>query len=305
MTAPDSNPHRRDVLRLAGTTAVAAAAWSCSSPGTAPESKPDEPRPTERMPVLFFGHGSPMNAIVDNRWSEGFKKMGASLPKPRAVLAVSAHWCTTGTQLTASDPQPTIHDFMNFPKPLHELQYPAPGSPGLADRVVSLLKDRAITAPATSLDWGLDHGTWSILTHLIPEADVPVVQLSLDIRLSSEQNFELARALHELRDEGVLILGSGNVTHNLQEAMSERRGDTTPDWALEFDRDVAQAILDRNTSHLVGTWPSGRHAHRAHPTPDHWYPLLYAYAATDEDDVVSFPVAGFSGSLSMRAVRWG
>lgn len=301
MNAPESHPHRRDVLRLAGTTAAAAAAWSCS----APERTPEEPRSTERMPVLFFGHGSPMNAIVENRWSEGFRKMGESLPKPRAVLAVSAHWCTTGTQLTASDPQPTIHDFANFPQPLHELQYPAPGNPELARRVVALLKGRAISAPATSTEWGLDHGTWSVLTHLIPDADVPVVQLSLDIRLSSEQNFELARALSELRDEGVLILGSGNVTHNLQEAMSERRGDATPDWALEFDRDVAQAILDRNTPHLVGTWPSGKHAHRAHPTPDHWYPLLYAYAATTADDPVTFPIAGFSGSLSMRAVRWG
>jgi len=162
--------------------------------------------------------------------------------------------------------------------------------------------------PAVSDDWGLDHGTWSVLRHAMPKADVPVVQLSLDGQLTANQQFELARALHQLRSEGVLILGSGNVTHNLRDATSRvATGDLAiPTWADEFDREVARALRERDTKHLVQAWPDGPHARQVHPHPDHWFPLLYAYAATDDGDAVSFPVEGFDlGSLSMRAVRWG
>ncbi len=261
-----------------------------------------------RMPVLFLGHGSPMNAIDDNRWSRAFRSIGASLPRPTAVLAISAHWWTEGSFLTGGARPPTIHDFGGFPRRLSEVQYPAPGSPDLAARTAALLATATAPPAAERTDWGLDHGTWSVLRHLLPAADVPVVQLSLDGRLTARQHLELGRALRDLRDAGVLILGSGNVTHNLRDAMQRvAAGDpTTPDWALQFDREVAAAVSEGDTRHLVEAWPDGRHARLAHPHPDHWFPLLYAHAAAERADAVSFPVEGFDlGSLSMRAVRWG
>ena len=256
------------------------------------------------MPVLFVGHGSPLNAIEDNRWSRAFSALGHELPRPRAVLAVSAHWWTEGTFLTGMEHPRTIHDFSGFPRALHEVEYPVPGSPDLARRVAALLEGAA----SVTDDWGLDHGAWSVLRHLIPEADVPVVQLSLDARLDAEGHLELGRGLRTLRGEGVLILGSGNVVHNLRDAMQRAStgAPTTPEWAEAFDRDVARALRERDSGRLVRAWPDGEQARQAHPHPDHWFPLLYAYGATDERDTPSFPIEGFDlGSLSMRAVRWG
>lgn len=305
------HPHRRDTLRAAAALAGAAAA------GGAAVAQPleqalgrDDTNRGSRAPVLFLGHGSPMNAIEENRWSDAFQRIGESLPRPTAVLAVSAHWWTKGTLVTTNESPRTIHDFGGFPAALFEVRYPAPGSPDLARRVRRLLAERARDdrIVRTATDWGLDHGTWSVLRHLLPDADVPVVQLSLDAGLTPAQHLELARGLSELRDDGVLILGSGNVTHNLPDAMARARdgGGPPPEWATRFDAEAASAIEARDTKHLVARWPDGQDARRAHPHPDHWLPLLYAYAASDAADGATFPIEGFDlGSISMRAVRWG
>lgn len=265
----------------------------------------------QRAPVLFLGHGSPLNAIEDNRWSRGFQAVGEQLARPRAVLAISAHWWTRGTLLTAGAQPKTIHDFGRFPRELFEVRYPAPGSPDLAARVVALLERQMAEqhAPAQLSDaWGLDHGTWSVLKHVFPEANVPVVQLSLDQHKSPAEHARLGASLRDLRSEGVLILGSGNLTHNLPDAAQRRSkaAEEVPTWAREFDDTAARMIEQRDGQRLMQLWPDGLHARQAHPHPDHWLPLLYAQAATHQDDAMAFPVDGFDwGSLSMRSVRWG
>jgi 4,5-DOPA dioxygenase extradiol len=289
--------HRRDFLRTAlGATAATAACRRT------PEPKAERAGPL--LPVLFVGHGSPINAVEDNQWSRGFKAMAALLPRPRAVLAVSAHWYLPGTFLTDNARPPTIHDFGGFPQQLHDLQYPAPGDLALARRVVKLLgPERA----ALRGDWGLDHGTWSVLHHLIPAADVPVVQLSLDRGLSPAAHLGLARALAPLRAEGVLLLGSGNVTHNLREAMrSWQTGDpTTPPWAASFDGDVARAAEQHDGAFLARAVESDA-GRMSHPTVDHYLPLLYVVGAATTRDRVRFPLTGFDGgSLSMRSILIG
>ena len=251
-----------------------------------------------RMPVLFAGHGSPMNAIEDNVWSRGHAALASLAPRPRAILAVSAHWESDGTFTTLDDPPATIHDFGGFPAALHAMRYPARGDKALAERAARL------TGGAAADGRGLDHGTWSVLHRMYPAADVPAVQLSLDVRASAAGHLALGRALAPLRDEGVLILASGNLTHDLRDAFSRlRRGDpTTPDWAARFDADAARALEARDEGWLVGALetPDGR---RAHPTAEHWLPVLYAFGASDAKDATSFPLAGFDlGSLSMRCV---
>ncbi|HRI09521.1 MAG TPA: 4,5-DOPA dioxygenase extradiol, partial [Nannocystaceae bacterium] len=203
--------------------------------GTGPQGLP--PSPAERPPVLFIGHGSPMNAIEDNQWSRGLRTLAGALPRPRAILAISAHWYVDGTLLTVDAAPRTIHDFGGFPRALYEIRYPAPGAPDLAARVRRLVAAAADAPPGA---WGLDHGTWSVLRWLYPDADVPVVQLSLDRRLSPAAHHELGRALADLRDDGVMILGSGNITHNLRDAITRMQsGDhQTPAWARRFDLEV-------------------------------------------------------------------
>src|SRR5919201_1406075 len=238
------------------------------------------------MPVLFVGHGSPLNAIEDNAWSRGFRKLAGLLPQPKAILSISAHWYVPGTYLTGDERPRTIHDFGGFPRELYEQQYPAPGSVALAERVSKLVGRGA----SLRTDWGLDHGTWTVLKYLRPEADVPVVQLSIDGRLAPQGHLEIGRALAPLREEGVLILGSGNVTHNLRHAFSSwQRGDTqTPSWAHTFDADVAAAAGQHDGPALaqLAESASGR---ISHPTPDHYYPLLYTAGAADAGDTVKFP----------------
>jgi 4,5-DOPA dioxygenase extradiol len=259
----------------------------------------------ERMPVLFVGHGSPMNAIEDNRWSRGFAALGEQLPRPVAILAISAHWYVDGTYLTADALPETIHDFGGFPGELYEIEYPAPGKVELAERVRSMLGGERASLDD---DRGLDHGTWSVLRRMYPDAEVPVVQLGIDRRLEPRQHFELARSLGELRDGGVLILGSGNIVHNLHDAFARKhRGDDqTPAWAQRFDDAVARALEQHDTRRLLKLWPETDDGRMAHPTPDHWLPLIYALGASDVDDPVSFPFEGFDwGSLSMRGVLFG
>lgn len=260
--------------------------------------------PATRMPVLFVGHGSPMNAVEDNTWSRGFRALAGELPRPKAVLAVSAHWYVEGTFATGSPRPETIHDFGGFPEELYRVEYPAPGDVALARRAVALVGEQRATVTGT---WGLDHGTWSVLVHLRPAADWPVVQLSIDGRLSPAEHLAIGRALAPLRDEGVLIMGSGNITHNLRHAFSSwRRGDTqTPPWAREFDEDVARALERHDADHLTRALDSDA-GRLSHPTPDHYLPLLYAAGASGPDDPVRFPIAGFDlASLSMRAVVFG
>lgn len=262
-----------------------------------------QPPAPARMPVLFVGHGSPMNAIEDNPWSRGFVELAALLPRPRAVLSVSAHWYVPGTFLTGNERPETIHDFGGFPDELFRMQYPAPGDPALAQRVRGLLGERA----SVRTDWGLDHGTWTVLRWLLPKADVPVVQLSIDQRLPGAVHLALGRALAPLRDEGVLVLGSGNVTHNLRHAFgSMRSGErATPAWAAAFDADVARALGQHDGAYLARAH-EGADGRLAHPTPDHYLPLLYAAGAADAKDAVRYPVQGFDlASLSMRSVLFG
>ena len=257
-----------------------------------------------RLPVLFLGHGSPMNAIEDNAWSRGFRALAPRLPRPGAIVCVSAHWFVPATLLTANEHPETIHDFSGFPPALFAVRYPAPGDPALARRVARLLgPERA----STSTGWGLDHGTWSVLRHLFPAADVPVVQLSVHERLAPAEHLALGRALAPLRDEGVLVIASGNVVHNLGYALrSYARGDaSTPDWAQAFDAEVG-AALERHDHDALARALDGAIGRMAHPTPDHYLPLLYAAGAAGDSGPVSFPVTGFDlGSLSMRAVQFG
>lgn len=240
-----------------------------------------------------------MNAIEDTPWSRGWAALGKSLPRPKAILCVSAHWYVPGEFVTGNEQPPTIHDFGGFPAELYEIQYPASGHPELASRVAKL------TGAEFSNEWGLDHGTWSVLRHMYPAADVPVVQLSMNSELTPAQHLQAGRALAPLRDEGVMVIGSGNITHNLLEAFKAMQtGETqTSDWAARFDAEVATALSNHNHARLaeLPTTPEGR---QNHPTPDHYLPLLYAAAAAGKA-APKFPIEGFDlGSLSMRCVVW-
>jgi 4,5-DOPA dioxygenase extradiol len=257
------------------------------------------------MPVLFVGHGSPMNLIEDNRWSRGFRALPVLVPKPRAILAISAHWYVNGIHVTGDDAPKTIHDFSGFPPALYQIEYPAPGDTALAERVCALIGKRRTRL---STEWGLDHGTWSVLRWMYPDADVPIVQLSIDKRLEPRDHVELGRKLSDLRSEGVLILASGNVTHNLHDAIERSRSGSseTPDWAKRFDIELARAVVERDTERVISLWPDTEDGRLCHPTPDHWFPMLYAYGASRPDDRVTFPVTGFDlGSLSMRTIVFG
>lgn len=255
-----------------------------------------------RMPVLFIGHGSPMNAIEDNVWSRAMAEVGTNLPEPRAIVCISAHWFVGGTFVTANPNPRTIHDFGGFPDALFAVQYPARGDAALARHITTLLaQERA----EERLDWGLDHGTWSVLKHMRPRADVPVLQVSIHRGLSASAHVALGRALGPLRDDGVLIVGSGNITHNLRHAISNRGVPDAPAWASAFDADIARALAQRDEAFLVRALET-ENGQRAHPTPDHYWPLLYAFGAATEADEVTSPIVGFDwGSLSMRSVRFG
>lgn len=254
----------------------------------------------KKMPVLFVGHGSPMNAIEQNAFTQRLSDLGAQLPRPKAVCVVSAHWVTEGTRVLTSPHPRTIHDFYGFPKDLYEVQYPAPGAPEQAERVAS---DPAI---ARDQEWGLDHGSWSVLRHMYPKADVPAFQLSLDARRGFKEHLELGREIQSLREQGVLILGSGNIVHNLRRVDWDHPHGAY-DWAVEFDARVKAAIdsHDAAGSAEPQKWGASLLA-AAHPTAEHYLPLLYCMGSTDENDAVTYPYVGFDfGSISMRAVQFG
>jgi len=257
------------------------------------------------MPVLFVGHGSPLNAIEDNRWSRGFAALGREIPHPAAILAVSAHWYVDGTFVTGDEYPATIHDFGGFPQALYEIEYPAPGHLGLARQVQGMLGREQASLNA---EWGIDHGSWSVLRWMFPGADVPVIQLSIDRRLAPGRHFEIGRSLAGLRKEGVLILASGNIVHNLRDAFSRKRAgnDETPDWARRFDEATKRAVATHDTPRLLSLASETDDGRLAHPTPDHWLPLIYAAGAASETDDVRFSSEGFDwGSLSMRNVIFG
>jgi 4,5-DOPA dioxygenase extradiol len=256
-----------------------------------------------RLPALFLGHGNPMNALEDNAWTRTWRALGTSLPRPEAILCISAHWYLPSTAVTAM-PQPrTIHDFGGFPRALHEVQYPAPGAPELAARVARILDPIAVELNGT---WGLDHGTWSVLKHVYPDADVPVVQLSINETKTTEWHYAMAQKLAVLREQGVLIVGSGNLVHNLHAYSWARRPVEPYDWAVRFETLARDMMLAANFAPLVGYEKLGEDALLAAPTPDHYLPLVYALAQYAEGDAVTFPVEGFDGgSISMLSVQLG
>jgi 4,5-DOPA dioxygenase extradiol len=256
-----------------------------------------------RMPALFIGHGNPMNAIQQNAWTQSWTAIGKMLPRPKAILCVSAHWYLPATAVTAIERPRTIHDFGGFPPELHSVQYPAPGSPALAARAAQLLEPLDV---AMDRSWGLDHGTWSVLMHVYPKADIPVVQLSIDEAKAASWHFETAKKLAPLRDEGVLIVGSGNLVHNLHTYSWGNRAVEAYDWAERFEALARKTISRADFVRLVDYEALGRDAMLSVPTPDHYLPLLYVLAQHRPDDAVSFPVEGFDGgSISMLGIRLG
>jgi 4,5-DOPA dioxygenase extradiol len=253
----------------------------------------------QRMPVVFFGHGSPMNAIEPSRYAEAWRAIGLALPQPRAILCVSAHWYTRGTGVTAMARPRTIHDFYGFPQALFDMQYPAPGDPALARRVRDLLAPVAVRLDE---DWGLDHGTWSVLVHAYPRADVPVVQLSIDGTQPARFHYELGRRLAPLRDEGVLVAGSGNVVHNL--GVMRRDPNARPyDWAVRVEDRVRECLAARNHAPLIGYEALGQDALLSIPTPEHYLPLLYCIALQQDGETAEVAIDGIDiGSISMLTV---
>jgi len=258
---------------------------------------------TARMPVLFIGHGSPMNAIEENEFSMGWKDIGRTLPRPNAVLCISAHWETRGTFVTAMEKPLTIHDFGGFPKSLFDVQYPAPGAPDLAKETKDIIRKTEV-----GLDdkWGLDHGAWSIMRRLYPDADVPVIEMSLDYYQTPQYHYDLSRELLSLRRKGVLIIGSGNMVHNLGMVAWDRLNDTEYgyDWALDAREKMKRFILDGDHQKLINYESQGKEFNLSIPTPEHYLPLLYALALKEEDETVTlFNDKAIAGSLAMTSLK--
>jgi 4,5-DOPA dioxygenase extradiol len=255
------------------------------------------------LPAIFFGHGNPMNALLDNEYTRQWNAIGRSLPRPKAILSISAHWYVPGTGVTVNTAPRTVHDFGGFPQALYEVKYPAPGDPELAMRVVRMLSPLSVTLDDS---WGLDHGTWSVLKHVFPEANIPVVQLSIDETQPPEWHFDVARRLAPLREEGVLIAGSGNLVHNLHTYAWGTHPVDPYDWALRFERDARALIVGNDPGPLILYDRLGPDATLAVPTPDHYLPLLYVLGTRHSGEAASFPVEGVDGgSVSMLTVRIG
>jgi 4,5-DOPA dioxygenase extradiol len=300
--------HRRNILACA---AGAASLWASPMSTMAATAAALDALPlakSPRMPVLFLGHGSPMNAIEDNEYRRSWQALGAEFgtryPRPQLILCISAHWITRGWWLTGMDRPKTIHDFGGFPQALFDQQYPAPGAPAAAFAI-----SRGIAAPPVGLDkeeWGYDHGTWSVLKPMFPQADIPVIQLSMDYSRPPAEHYALGQQLKALRERGVLVVGSGNIVHNLRLTRRGASSIQAYDWAIEFDKVVAGQLQQGQLQALSGFQSMGTVAQMAHPTWDHFLPLLHAAGAADAKDPVRFFNANYqSASISMRSVVWG
>lgn len=258
---------------------------------------------TERMPVLFLGHGNPMNAIEHNNFTEGFEKTAAGIPRPKAILCISAHWETKGTFVTAMEKPETIHDFGGFPKALFDVQYPAPGSPELAKNTQQVITS---TSVGLNYDWGLDHGCWSVVTHLYPKADIPVIQMSIDYTKPPSYHYALGKELAALRRKGILIVGSGNTVHNLRMAAWDKM--MVPgygyDWAITANEKMKKMILNNDHNSLISYDRQGQEFKLSIPTPEHYLPLLYTLGLQEKDEKTSiFNDAMVAGSLNMLSVK--
>lgn len=255
------------------------------------------------MPVLFIGHGSPMNGIENNAFSTTWAGMARDIPQPKAVLVVSAHWFTRGTHVTAMDFPKTIHDFGGFPQALFDVQYPAPGDPALAAETAGLIHSAVV---GLDHDWGLDHGAWTVVRHMYPQANIPVLQLSIDYTKAPEYHYQLAKELYALRKKGVLILGSGNMVHNLRMMSWEMINGGGYDWALEMNERFKSLILNREHQRLLDYQNLGKEAMLAIPTPEHYLPLMYTLGLQNTTEGVSlFNDKAVGGSLTMTSVRVG
>lgn len=260
---------------------------------------------TEKMPVLFLGHGSPMNAIENNVFVKGFREIKKTIPEPVAILCISAHWETKGTYITAMESPPTIHDFGGFPEELFKVQYPAPGNPLLADEIQKTVKYAHIES---DYSWGLDHGAWSVIKHLYPNASVPVIQMSLDYYRNADHHYALAAELSILRNKGILIVGSGNMVHNLRQLDWEKMNQEQYafDWALEAGEKFKQLIMNKDHNSLIGFHSLGKAVDFAIPTHEHFLPLLYVLAQQNNKDEIEIFNDGYvGGSVGMTSVKIG
>ena len=258
---------------------------------------------TEKYPALFLGHGSPMNAIEENQFFKGFRTISKTLPKPKSILCVSAHWFTRGTKITAMENPRTIHDFGGFPDELYEVQYPAKGDPILAEKARSLLLPEPVELDH---EWGLDHGAWSVIKHLYPDADIPIIQMSIDFTKPAQYHFELSQKLKKLRHRGVLIIGSGNIVHNLRlvDWQNFDKDNHGHDWAIEARAILNKHILEGNFKALVEYEKLSTAIQMAIPTPDHYLPLIYTLGLKENNETVSlFNDKLVAGSLSMTSVK--
>lgn len=296
---------RRNFIKAsAGITAMATLSSLKSIADSLPETG-------QKMPVLFVGHGSPMNAIENNEFTQKWQKIAKSIPTPVAVLCISAHWLTKGTFVTAAPQLETIHDFGGFPQALFDVKYPAPGFPTLANETKNLIKN---TEVGLDHDWGFDHGSWSVVKQMYPLADIPMIQLSIDFYKSGEYHYELGKQLATLRNKGVLILGSGNMVHNLRMISIPHGSDPAKgfnveygfDWAIEMNELFKKLISDKNHKPLWDYKTMHKDSHLAIPTPDHYYPLLYTLGLQDNEDRVEFfNDKAIAGSLTMTSVKIG
>jgi 4,5-DOPA dioxygenase extradiol len=290
--------HRKQFIQSLALLPLAAAAMKLNDLGKIASSF----APTAKMPVLFLGHGSPMNAIEENEFVQGFRKLGQEIPRPNAILCISAHWETEGTFVTAMDHPKTIHDFYGFPKTLFDVEYPAPGSPELAAETKKIITSTEVKDDHA---WGLDHGCWSVVKTMYPNADIPIIQMSLDYRQGPSYHYALAKQLQSLRSKGILIVGSGNLVHNLG-ILDWSKPNSGYDWAIEANEGFKKYIKESNHSQLMSYKSLGKAVDLSVPTPEHYLPLLYTLALKDDNDAVNF----FNdklvyGSIAMTSVKIG
>jgi 4,5-DOPA dioxygenase extradiol len=291
---------RKDFLRLLTTSVAGMSTLSAFNSFAASLGEQEH-----LMPVLFVGHGSPMNGIQDTEFSRWWTKMAQEIPTPKAVLVISAHWLSRGTRITAMNAPRTIHDFGGFPKELFEVQYPAPGSPELAKETADLISS---TKVELDHDWGLDHGAWTVIRHMYPEANIPVLQLSIDFTKGAQYHYDLAKELYKLRKKGVLIMGSGNMVHNLGMVAWDKLDDNSYgyDWALKINDTFKDLIANGNHDRLIKYEALGKEAQLAIPTPEHYWPLMYSLGLKGKkDDVSFFNDKAVGGSLTMTSVKFG